>query len=303
MAIKMHHLRDLLAIVEKGSIRAAALHLGVSQPALSRSVRELERMVGVPLFERRAKGSFLTPLGMLFARRANAAFSEIRRAQEEIAQAQGDTHGTIIVALSGLTHVALMPGVWKAFRKAYPRLQLRVMESVFPLVETRLKDGTIDFYVGPAPESGLVPGLQIEKLFDNVRIVLARKGHPLARATSLHELLDAEWVTTSITSKADTEYSDIFLHFGLKTPQLALQGDSALTWITALVNSDYLAFAPLQWTDSPLVSHLLTRIPVKETISAAPIAHVQRASIPLTPAAEHLSNLIKRAALHVRPAA
>jgi LysR family transcriptional regulator of abg operon len=297
MSIKMHHLRDLLAIVEKGSIRSAAKHLGVAQPALSRSIRELEKDIGVPLFERRAKGSFLTPMGVLFARRANAAFSELRRAREEIQQSQGDTHGTVIACLSSLAHVALMPGIWKPFRQKYPHLQLSIIEGVYPMVETRLKDGTIDFYAGPAPESGLAPGLQMEKLFDNSRIVLARKGHPLAKATSLSELMDVDWVTTSITDKAETEFSDLFLRHGLPAPRLALQGESALTWITALIGSDFLAISPRQWADSPVIANLLEQIYVKETLVGASIVLMQRAAIPLTPAAEHLSNLIRRAAV------
>lgn len=297
MSIKMHHLRDLLAIVEKGSIRSAAKHLGVAQPALSRSIRELEKDIGVPLFERRAKGSFLTPMGELFARRANAAFSELRRAREEIQQSQGDTHGNVVACLSSVSHVALMPAIWKPFRQKYPHLQFTVIEGVYPMVETRLKDGTIDFYVGPAPESGLVPGLQMEKLFDNTRIVLARKGHPLARATSLAELMDADWVTTSITAKAETEFSDLFLRHGLPPPRLAMQGESALTWITALIGSDFLAISPRQWADWPVIANVLEQIHVKESLIGAPLVLMQRAAIPLTPAAEYLSNLIRRAAV------
>ncbi|MES2258128.1 MAG: LysR substrate-binding domain-containing protein [Pseudomonadota bacterium] len=299
MTIKIHHLRDLLAIVEKGSIRSAATYLGVAQPSLSRSIRELEKDLGVPLFERRAQGSFLTPMGVLFARRANAAVSELRRGREEIEQIQGDTTGTVVACLSSLTHVALMPAIWKPFRERYPNLQLSVIEGVYPMVEARLKNGTIDFYVGPAPESGMPAGLQMEKLFDNSRIVLARKGHPLAKATSLAELTEVDWVTTSITDKAETEFSDLFLRHGLPAPRLALQGESALTWITALISTDFLAISPRQWADSPVISNLLEQVHVKESLMGASIVLMQRAAIPLTPAAEHLSNLIRRAAAHV----
>lgn len=297
MAIKMHHLRDLLAIIESGSIRSASKQLGIAQPALSRSIRELERDIGVPLFERRAKGSFLTPMGILFARRANAAFTELRRARDEILQAQGSTHGSIVACLSSLTHVALMPNIWAPFRKKYPNLQLCVIEGVYPMVETRLQDGTIDFYVGPAPEGGAPPGLQMETLFENSRIVLARKGHPLAGATSLGELCEADWVTTSITDKAETEFNDVFLRLGLPAPRLALQGESALTWITALLGSDFLAMSPRQWIHSPLIANVLEQIYVKEPLIGASIVMMQRSAIPLTPAGEHFSNLIRRSAI------
>jgi LysR family transcriptional regulator of abg operon len=295
--MKMHHLRDLLAIVDRGSIRAAARHLGIAQPALSRSVRELEKELGVPLFERRAKGSFLTPMGQIFARRANTAVNELRRANDEIQQLQGDVHGTVIAGISSLALVALMPGVWTPFRKRYPQIQLQIIEGVYPTIEGRLKEGIIDLYVGPAPESGPAPGLQMEKLFDNTRAVFARKGHPLANATSLAELVGADWVTTSITDKAEAEFNDLFVRHGLAAPRLALSCQTALSWISAVANSNFLALTARQWADTPLVTNVLQMVKVTEVLAGPSIVIMQRAAIPLTPAAEHLGDLVRRAAV------
>ena len=69
--MKLHQIRDLLAVADKGSLRAAARHLGLAQPSISRSIRELERELGVPLLERRARGTVLTPTGQRFAGRAS----------------------------------------------------------------------------------------------------------------------------------------------------------------------------------------------------------------------------------------
>ena len=295
--MKMHHLRDLLAIVERGSIRAAARHLGIAQPALSRSIRELEKEIGVPLFERRAKGSFLTPMGHIFARRANTAFTELRRAHEEIQQLQGQVHGTVIAGISSLALVSLMPSVWTPFRKRYPQIQLQVIESVYPVIESRLKEGVVDLYVGPAPANGPAPGLQMDKLFDNTRAIFARKGHPLANATSLAQLIDADWVTTSITDKAEMEFNDVFVSQGLAAPRLALSCQTALTWISAVAESDFLALNARQWAHVPLAKTVLQMIEVKEIIAGPSIVIMQRAEIPLTPAAEYLGDLVRRAAV------
>ena len=70
--MKLHHLRDLVAIAQQGSIRGAARHLGTVQPTLTRSLSELERELGTPLFERHSKGMILTPLGQAFVTRATA---------------------------------------------------------------------------------------------------------------------------------------------------------------------------------------------------------------------------------------
>ena len=82
--MKIHHLRDVLAVAEHGSLRAAARHLGVAQPALTRSIRELERELGAILFERSVSGVVVTAVGERFIRRANAAHSELLRARDEV---------------------------------------------------------------------------------------------------------------------------------------------------------------------------------------------------------------------------
>src|SRR5262249_8002374 len=91
--MKLNQMRDVVAIAERGSLRAAARHLSLAQPALTRSVHELERELGVPLFERRARGMILTPMGEAFVRRANAVLSEVRRARDEVEQLHGGTRG------------------------------------------------------------------------------------------------------------------------------------------------------------------------------------------------------------------
>ena len=66
--MKLNQLRNIMAIAERGSLRGAARHLGLAQPALSRSLQELERELGVQLFERRARGMMLTPMGEALVR-------------------------------------------------------------------------------------------------------------------------------------------------------------------------------------------------------------------------------------------
>ena len=129
--------------------------------------------------------------------------------------------------------------------------------------------------------------------------MLARANHPLAHARSLKDLVGAEWITTSITSKAENELGDLFKRYGLPPPVLALQCQSALTLLTSLAHSDLLAMAPSQWTQSSFANHILTTIRVREEITAPSIVLVKRSDVPLSPAAERLLDLLKRAAGHL----
>ncbi len=294
--MKLHQIRDLLAVADKGSLRAAARHLGLAQPSISRSIRELERELGVPLLERRARGTVLTPTGQRFAGRASAAAAELRRAREEIAQLHGEAEGSVVAGLSSVPLLALLPGAIGAFKQRYPRVELRILEGAFPAIEARLKSGTIDFYAGVAPGAPPAPELLFEKLFDNTRVVLARHGHPLAGARSLAELTGAHFVSTSITDDARAEIADLFRQHDLAEPPLGARIEGgALSLITLLAHSDMLAIVPIQWTGFSFTREKLRMLELKETIAAPSIVLVRRAAMPLTPAADYLCDLLRRA--------
>ena len=294
--MKLHHFRETVAIAEQGSIRAASRHLRMAQPALTRSLAELERELGAPLFERRARGVVATPLGTAFVRRAALILQEVRRTRDEMEQMRGAATGTVVVGLSIAAHLALLPSVMRPFRARYGEIGLHVIEGFYPTLEARLREGAVDFYVGPDPQQKLPAELSREELFENRRTVLCRAGHPLAAATSLRELQDADWVTTSITVEAKDEIGALFEGYGLRAPKLALRSQSALTLITALSNSDLLAMGPVQWRDFAPMRGVLATVPVREELAAAPMVVVTRADLPLTPAATFLLDLVRRAA-------
>lgn len=292
--MKLNQLRDLVAIAENGGLRAAARQLKLAQPALSRSVHELEREVGAPLFERRTRGMIPTPMGEVLIRRARAVLREVERAGDEVKQLKGGTGGKVVAGLSFAAHVALLPKALQPFRDRYPQVQLHLVEGVYPTLEAGLKGGSIDFYVGPQPERTPSPDLIQEKLFDNIRVILGRKGHPLAGARSLRELAGAEWITSSVTFEAEKELGHLFAKHKLPPPRLGFASASILTLMVLLANSDLLAMVPVQWTEFAMTDNWLARIPVKEVLAAPSIVAVRRAGLPLTPAAEFLLDLMRR---------
>lgn len=297
--MKLHHLRAVVAIAEQGSLRGAARHLRIAQPTLTRGLSELERELGAPLFERRPKGMIATQLGATFVRRATMILNDVRKAQEEFAQMRGNAVGTVSIGLSSVAHILFLPKVLRPFRRKFPKVRLHVLEGYYPTIEQSLQDGSVDLYVGPDPGLALPLTLQKELLFAGRRAVLCRFGHPLSQAGSLSGLVNAEWITTSITSRAENELGDLFKLHELPPPLLALRSQSSLTLMTCLANSDLLAMVPAQWLDSPFANRVLTSIPVREELRAPPIIVVKRSDVPLAPAAAFLLDLVKRSAGHL----
>jgi LysR family transcriptional regulator of abg operon len=237
-----------------------------------------------------------TPLGQAFTKRAVAILNDIRRAKDEFSQLHGNAVGHVTVGLSIAAHLRLLPKALRPFRSRYPNIRLRIIEGLYPTLALGLLDGSVDFYVGPDPGLKLPQTLRKDILRSGERAVLCRIGHPLTKATSLKELGGAEWITTSITARAESELGDLFKRHRLPAPAVALESQSALTLLTCLTNSDLLAIAPAQWTASPIANRLLTTIPVKEQLFAPPIIAITRSEVPLAPAATALLDVLKRAA-------
>ena len=292
--MKMNHLRHVVVVAEKGGIRAAARALGVAQPAITRSIGEAERAIGAPLFERSARGVVLTSVGRRFLVRAAAILAELERAQEETSQLLGEGVGRVQVVLSTVPHLALLPKPLVPFRTKFPNVTLALREGLFARAHQEVEDGTLDFYVGPLSESSLPPSLKAESVFENSRVILCRKGHPLRNATSLRQLGAAQWISTTVTENMDAELGPVFKAHGLPLPAIKLHAQSSLTMTLAVAYSDLLVMAPQQWLQFPTTRAYLEEIHVREKLAAPAIYAVCRRRLPLTPAAQYLYDLFVR---------
>lgn len=294
MSLKLDQLQHLAAIVEHGSLRAAARRLNLPQPALSRSVRALERELGTELFTRAAQGMTLTAQGRQFHQRASAVVNELKRARDELAQGLGDERGEVVAALSIMPHVGMLPRALPAFRQRYPNVRLQLIEGLFPDVEERLRTGHIDFYLGAAPREVPAPGIKLQRLFGNVRTVVCRQGHPMQRVRSLKALAEADWATTAIDYNAEQDLAQLFAEHGLPPPRVVLHARTALSLMAALTSTDMLAMVPVQWEHFPATQGSLQTVRLRERLPAPDVVMVTRQGLPLTPAAEHLSDLLLR---------
>lgn len=292
--MKINQIRDIVAIAEFGSLGAAARHLHLAQPALSRSVRELERQFGTPFFERHARGMVPTPIGAIFIERARSILRDIQRTGDEISQMLGETHGEVVIGLSFVAHIQLLPKALEPFRKRYPNVRLQIIDANYPSLEGRLKEGSVDFYVGPTPGMKTPPELHLEKLYDNTLIILGRKNHPLSKARSISDLADAEWTTTETAFPLGREIENLFTQHKLPKPRLALRSQSIFTLMVLVSNTDLIALMPVQFAKFPVTEAWMCVIPVKETMPAPPMVMIRRASRPLTPAAQYLLDLLMR---------
>ena len=282
--MKLHHLRNVVAVVERGSIGAGAKHLGLAQPAVSRSIKELEQELGIILFERGKFGMTLTRAGEIFVRRAKAIHAELARTLEEMEHLKGEDRGTITVGCSSAALLTFVPQIIERFQLRYPQIRIKLLEGSLPMLEGEIRDGLIDLYYGPVANGFVDSSLIMDLLFENERMIIGRKGHPLRHATQLADLVGARWVTTPMAIDSDSEVNSVFAAAGLPAPQIVVQASSAMNLAVIVSTSDLLAPVPRQWAELIRATGLMERIPIGAVTNAPRICAVRRAKVPLTPA-------------------
>ena len=201
--------------------------------------------------------------------------------------------------MSAAASIALIPKVLEQFEKRYPKALIKLTESLFKPIEEDLFSGSIDLFIGPFKPEVQNTSLQIDPLFETKRIVVARKGHPLAGSTSLSMLGGARWIRPSFFDGPDeTDLAAPFERSGLPRPTIVSNTHSTMMTLLAVAHSDSLTIIPRQWLDLPLSEQKLQALPVEEVISSAPICIVRRSDVPLTPLAQGFYNIVERASAH-----
>lgn len=190
--MNIHDLEAFIAVVETGSIGAAAVRLNLTQPAVTRRVQSLEQQLQTPLLDRRSKPPRLTPAGHAaydHARRVDLAVRDMKLALEP----EGEPHGAFRIGLSvALGDLALSDPVDRV-RATYPRLQVRAWTGWAAAQQVR--DGALDAAAVLAIDDGEPPaGLPGERLGTETGVIVAGRKFALRSPTSLDQLSAIPWV-------------------------------------------------------------------------------------------------------------
>lgn len=169
-------LRALLAVVEHGGFTAAADRVGMSQPAVSRSVSALEAECGAPLLTRGRDGVTLTEAGEVVARHAREVLRHFDLMRTEVAALAGEVTGTLRMASLPSATGTLIASQLRAFRRRHPRVAVRLLEGSDREVRDWLDQGVVDAGVVTLP----APGLRTAPLDTHDMVALVPSDHRLA---------------------------------------------------------------------------------------------------------------------------
>jgi LysR family transcriptional regulator, regulator of abg operon len=297
--MQLRHVTAVVAVADIGSMRAGAERLGISQPALTKTIREIEAIAGVALFQKTVRGSIPTDAGKVFLARARSIVEEMKRAQEEMGHLAGVREGSVTVGLS--VGAALLSGdAIETFMRDHPDVRVCVIEGLFDQLVTGVRQGKLDFSVGGLSSAKSDDHIRVDTLFENRIVPAVRRNHPLARAKSFAELADCEWAVTNDDPAYIANFSNHFVKLGLPPPRIRLRSESFFSLLEVVPRTDLVLAISHTLLAHPIVARYLQPVLVKEICPTARFSLARKADVPLTPHAAALARHISKAAAEIR---
>jgi DNA-binding transcriptional LysR family regulator len=244
--IKLQDLHVLMAVVQTGSMNKAAVLLNTGQSAISRSVAELERTVGVRLLDRNPQGVEPTRYGRALLDGGAAVFDDLRQALKTIEFLADPTAGEVRIGSSALLAASFVSAVVERLSRRYPRITFHLVTGHVETLHQELSERNVDFLIarrfGPLADERL----DFEFLFDDSFVVAAGAHHPCARRRKIElaELVNEAWVLPPPGSVIASVVMEAFRARGLDYPRTTVVTESSEVRTSLLATGRFVTIFP-----------------------------------------------------------
>jgi DNA-binding transcriptional LysR family regulator len=243
--LRMRQVALLLAIEEAGTLRAAAGRLGMTQPAATKMLHELEGTLGQPLFERVGRGLRLAAAGALVLAHFHGLRGTMQALARELEELRLGSGGKLCVGSIMAASPTLLAGAVLQLKARVPLLAVEiVVDSSDRLIE-RLREGTLDVVIGRVPDLAQ-RDFHFRPIADEALAVVAACGHPLAgrRRVSFAALLDHPWIVQSIGSPLRDVIEQEFRSHHAPLPKGLIETSSVMTTVHLVAGTTMVAVIP-----------------------------------------------------------
>jgi DNA-binding transcriptional LysR family regulator len=298
--LRLRDLHIFFTTVHQGSMAKAAQMLGVTQPAVSKVIAELEHTLGVRLLDRGARGVEPTKYGRALLARSNAAFDELRQSVRDIEFLADPTVGEVRIGCQETFAAAILPSVIHRFSQSYPRVVLHVEQLGSLAAESSaLRERTIDMgmflLVKPHDDKHFADDLNVEVLFLEQMIIVAGKQNLWARRRKLDlaELIDEPWVLTESDTLSYRRLAEAFAARGLGMPKRILQTLSSHLRVNLAASGSHITTLPNSTLRVYGDRFGLKALPVNFPAQSWPAVIVTLKNRTLSPVVEHFIQHIR----------
>lgn len=296
--LKFRQLRLLVAVDEQRNILKASEQLNIAQPAATKSIRELEDILGVSLFDRSSRGVTPTPYGEVVINHAKLILSQVRQISEEVTSiAQGVT-GHINIGTLLAASPTLIPKSVLKLKKERPNITVTIIEGTNDKLMPALRTGDIDIVVGRLPEFREREGISQDVIYDEPIAIVARKNHPLLGKNNLEfaRLKEFDWILPPTSTSLRRQIESEFRNEGLEPPHESIESISILTNFKLLRETDMLAAMPLHVAE---YNEALAVLPISFKGATSDVGVSYRSNYTLSTAVSYFIETLKNVATNI----
>ncbi|EBV2192602.1 LysR family transcriptional regulator [Salmonella enterica] len=293
--IRLRHLHTFVAVAQQGTLGRAAETLNLSQPALSKTLNELEQLTGTRLFERGRLGAQLTVPGEQFLTHAVKVLDALNTAGQALNRKEDASADVVRVGALPTAALGILPAAIGRFHQQQKSTSLQVATMNNTMLLAGLKSGEIDLGIGRMSDPELMGGLNYELLLLESLKLVVRPGHPLLQETiTLSRVM--EWpVVVSPKGTVPRQNAEALLQSqGCKMPAGCIETLSASLSRQLTVDYDYVWFVPSGAVKEDLRQATLISLPVPTQSAGEPIGILTRVDIPLSTGAQMLIAAIRK---------
>lgn len=240
--IKLRELRLLLAVARSGSLLKAANEIGLTQPALSKCIGELESAFGVRLFDRTNRGVTPTPHGEVLIRRATGVFEELRQAVGELGFLTDGSRGELRIGGTPTMCAGLLPRAISSVLAQRANFRFHITELESTKLASEVLTRSLDFGIGREHSAGDNDNLVFDRLFDDRLFIVSGAKHPLAarRSVTLEEAAHHQWLLPAAEGSMMLQFRKEFDRQKLELPQSVVTTMSILARYELIATNRFL---------------------------------------------------------------
>lgn len=291
--MRMRYLRLLYVLSEQSSLRRAAEVMNITQPAATKTLAEIETLIGERLFTRTAKGLVATVLGEAAMRYARLVFKDLGALGEELAALASGGIGTVRIGAMNSQNGTLVPRAIAILKRDHPRIDPIVLEETSDRLLEALEEDDLDLVVARIPQGWSTEAFDFQTFGEEYITVVARAGHPLAggRPVSLADLTDATWIVQLNRAPLRDIWEQIFREGRLPAPRNIVETSSTLLTVSLIERTDMVALLP-QSVARGFARFGLVTLPVEIAATLRPFGLVRRKNRVPTPAMETFARIL-----------
>jgi DNA-binding transcriptional LysR family regulator len=294
---RLRHVELIAELYDCRSILKASRRLSLTQPTLTKALRDVESTLGVRLFERSNRGLEPTPYGEIFARHAKIVLAQLRHAAEELESLRAGYSGRVTVGTLLAASASILPEAIARLKKQRPAVAISVVVGTYDILMPSLLVGDLDMVLGRLPEEGRSRALVYEEFYAEPICVVTRRGHPLSRKRrlALRDLANEAWLLPLPETALRRQIERAFVEAGAQLPRNVIESVSILTNRALLRKSDCVGVMPYHVALDDVEQGLLAILPVKLKSIESPVGAILRAPGTLPPAASALLDCLRLA--------